>query len=216
MLTPSRCPFHPRVTAVASKKKTTTTGHSAKVQVVGYTWTRIHPWSQQSRSGLTMPLCRHSVGISGNKLTRNSSRNTRPLSPQFGEPLWTDPDLSSRTGVRDLISTYKKKKKSTGGEWIFEHSPKILAREEKATIKYNYYDCQLMYSIDETNNTKWNKFARTWRQDKWMGGEPRFFIRFRGMLFLRREALALRHGKHEKKTAFLKKKFIQLFIKSLF
>ena len=37
--------------------------------------------------------------------------------------------------MRELISTLKKKKekKSAGGKWIVEHSPQILAREEKAT-----------------------------------------------------------------------------------
>ena len=54
-------------------------------------------------------------------------------SSQPAEPLWTDPGLKSGISVRELISTLKRKKKSAVGEWIVEHSPKILAREEKAT-----------------------------------------------------------------------------------
>ena len=34
--------------------------------------------------------------------------------------------------MRELISTVKKNKKRTGVEWTVEHSPQILAREEKA------------------------------------------------------------------------------------
>ena len=57
-------------------------------------------------------LSRHSVGTyQGNKLTRNESKNARPLSSQIAEPLWTDPGLKSETSVRVLISTLKK-----GGE----------------------------------------------------------------------------------------------------
>ena len=49
---------------------------------------------------------------------------------QLAEPMWTDPGLKSGISVRELISTLKE---IAGGEWIVEHSPKILAREEKAT-----------------------------------------------------------------------------------
>ena len=105
-----------------------------------------------------MPLCRHSVGtyqlvswcfepsqgnLSGNELTRNSSGNIRSQSSQLAESLWTDPGLKSGIIVRELISTFKKKKekKSACGEWIVEHSPKILVLEEKATTTYeNVYN----------------------------------------------------------------------------
>ena len=57
-------------------------------------------------------LSRNSVGIyQGNELTRNSSGKAQPRSCQFAEPLWTDRGLKSRFGVRELISTKKKKKK---------------------------------------------------------------------------------------------------------
>ena len=70
--------------------------------------------------------------LSGNKLTRNSSGNILPQLSQLAEPLWTDPGLKSGITVPDLIfSLKKKKKKSTGGELMVKHFPKILANEEK-------------------------------------------------------------------------------------
>ena len=58
VLTLIRRPFHPRVTAVARKK----TGYSAK-SAGGRLHLSTHiPFTQRSRSGLTMPLSRHSVG----------------------------------------------------------------------------------------------------------------------------------------------------------
>ena len=53
--------------------------------------------------------------LSGNELTRNLSRNTRPQSSQLAEPLWTDFGLKSGISVRELTSTLKKKK-IAGGE----------------------------------------------------------------------------------------------------
>ena len=70
-----------------------------------------------------------------NEFTRNSSENTRSQSSQLAEPLWTDPGLKSGISVRKLISTLKK---SAGRERIVEHSPKILAGEEKATTIMKY------------------------------------------------------------------------------
>ena len=46
--------------------------------------------------------------LSGNELTRNSSENTRSLSSQLAEPLWTDPGLKNGISVREPISTLKK------------------------------------------------------------------------------------------------------------
>ena len=47
------------------------------------------------------------------------------------ESLWTDPDTKSGINVRELISTLKKKAQAEN-EWSnIEHSPKILASEEK-------------------------------------------------------------------------------------
>ena len=54
----------------------------------------------------------------------------RPQSSQLATPLWTDPGFKNGIGVRKLISTLKKKKVKKGKR---KASPKILAREEKAT-----------------------------------------------------------------------------------
>ena len=84
--------------------------HSAK-STGGRLHLNMHiPLTQQSWSGLTMPLSRQSVGtLSGNELTGNSSGNTQSQSSQLTEPLWTDPGLNSGISVHELISTLKKK-----------------------------------------------------------------------------------------------------------
>ena len=53
-----------------------------------------------------MPLSWQTVGIyQETNLTRNSSGNTRSLSSNLAEPLWTDPGLKSEISLRELIST---------------------------------------------------------------------------------------------------------------
>ena len=47
------------------------------------------------------------------------------------EPLWTDPGIKS--GISELISTWKKKKKNASGEWMVKHFPQNLTIKEKAT-----------------------------------------------------------------------------------
>ena len=89
------------------------------------------PLKQRSRSGLTMPLFTGG-NLSRNELTRNLSGNIRPQSSQLAEPLWTDPSVDSGIRVRELISSKKTNKQTnSGGEWMVEHSPKILASEKK-------------------------------------------------------------------------------------
>ena len=74
------------------------------------------PLTQRSRSGLIMPLSRHSVGnLSGNELTRNLSGNIQPQSSQFAEPPWSDPGIKSGISVCDLIPTKKKEEKKEEG-----------------------------------------------------------------------------------------------------
>ena len=78
-----------------------------KVQMAG-TPKHAYTLTQRSRSGLTMPLSRHSVGTyQENELTHNSSGNTLPQSSQLAEPLWIDSGLKNGIGVRELISTTK-------------------------------------------------------------------------------------------------------------
>ena len=87
-------------------------GHSAK-SAGGRLHLNMHaPLTQRSRSGLTMPLSRHSVGIYQETSSHaNSKGDTRSRSSQLAEPLWTDPGPKSRISERELISTSKKKKK---------------------------------------------------------------------------------------------------------
>ena len=74
--------------------------------------------------------------LSGNKLTRNSSGNTKPQSSQLAEPLWTDPGLKSGISVCELISTLKKKiKMQVGNEWSY-----ILPKFSYARIKPPPYE----------------------------------------------------------------------------
>ena len=63
-----------------------------------------------------MLLCKPSVGTYQETSSCNSSENTQPQSSQLAQPLWTDPGLRSGISVRKLISTFKFKKKSTGGK----------------------------------------------------------------------------------------------------
>ena len=106
-------------------------GHSAK-SVGGRLQLNTHtPSTRWSRSGLTMLLCRHSVGThKENEVTRNSSGNTQPQSSQLAQPLWTDPGLKNGTSMRKLISTLKKKKAQAGNK-LSNPLPKSLNARKK-------------------------------------------------------------------------------------
>ena len=109
-------------------------GHSIQKWAGGRLHLNTHtPVTQRSRSGLTMPLSRHSVGTyQGNELTRNSSGNTRSQSSQLAEPLWTDPGLKSGISVHELISTLKKKRRRGMNCQIF--SQKYSHARRKPTL----------------------------------------------------------------------------------
>ena len=94
-----------RSTPVLPQRHVKDPGHSAK-SADGRLRLNIHtPLTQRSRSGLTIPLSRQSVGThQGNDITSNSSGNTRPQSSQLVEPLWSDSSLKSGIGVHKLIS----------------------------------------------------------------------------------------------------------------
>ena len=113
-------------------------GHSAKSVDVRLHLNTHTPSTQRSRSGLTKPLSRHSVGnLSGNEPTRDLSGNIQPQSFQLAEPLWTDPGLKSGISVHELIFTSKSKKAQAGNEWsnIPPKSPK--ARKKDTTTNYH-------------------------------------------------------------------------------
>ena len=103
--------------------------HSAK-SAGGRSHLNMHtPLTQQSWSGLAMPLSRQSVGTFQKMSSHaNSSGNTQPQLFQFAKPLWTDPGINSGISVHKLISTKKKKKAQAGNEWS-NLLAKILASE---------------------------------------------------------------------------------------
>ena len=91
VLTLIRCPIPPPVLPQWHVKDP---GHSAKGAGGRLHLNTNTSLTQSSQSGLTMPLCRHSVGTyQGNELTRSSSKNSLPQSSQLAEPLCTDPAL---------------------------------------------------------------------------------------------------------------------------
>ena len=107
-------------------------GRSAK-SAGGSLHLNIHtPLTQRSRSGLTMPLSRYSVGTYQQTSSRSSSGNTRTQSSQLAELLWTDPSVKSGISVRELKRRKKEEKKRRRQNQKVEHSPKVLASEEKA------------------------------------------------------------------------------------
>ena len=70
------------------------------------------PLTQRNRSGLTMPLSRHSAGTYPETSShRNLSGNIRQQSSQLADSLWTDSCIKSGISVRGLISTSKTNKK---------------------------------------------------------------------------------------------------------
>ena len=73
------------------------------------------PLTQQSWSGLTMPLSKLNVGMYPEMRSQTTCQGT------LAELLWTDPGQKSGISVQELISTSKKKRKketdkSAGGQ----------------------------------------------------------------------------------------------------
>ena len=97
-----RCPFHPRVTAVA-RKSPRSVCQKCRWQVTPKHAYSLDPTkSEWADYAAVQAWCET---LSGNELTRNSSRNTRSQSSQLAELLWTNPDVKSGIIVRKLIST---------------------------------------------------------------------------------------------------------------
>ena len=83
-------------------------GYSAKI-AGGRLHLKMHTrLTKRSRIGLTILLPRQCGDLSRNELTHNLSGNIRPQSSRLADPLWTDPDVKSGIGMRELISTEKK------------------------------------------------------------------------------------------------------------
>ena len=110
MLTYIRCPFHPRVTAVVRNRPRSFCQKCRWQFTPKHTHTSL---TQRNRSGLTMPLSRHSVGTypetSSYATCRGTFGHTRLRSLSHCGLI--DPSIQSRIRARELISTGRKKKK---------------------------------------------------------------------------------------------------------
>ena len=115
-LTVIRCPFHPRVTAVAGKRPRSFCQKCRWQVTPKHAYTLDPKKSEWADYCAVQASCRN---LSGDELTRNSSGNTRPQLSQLAEPLWTDPSGKNGISVRDLISTLKKTTKAQAvNEWL--------------------------------------------------------------------------------------------------
>ena len=128
MLTLTQCPFHPHVTAVVCKRPWSFCQKCRWQVTPKYSYILDPSKLEWADYAAVKAECGN---LSGNEPTRNLSGNTQSQSSQLAELLRTDPGLKSGISLHKLISTLKKKK-SSGGKCIVEHSPKILARKEKA------------------------------------------------------------------------------------
>ena len=107
-------------------------GHSAKSAGGRLHHTCIHHWPNEVGVG-RLCRCPDIVWESIRKPAHTQlAREHSVTMSQLAEPLWTDPGLKSGISVRELISTWKKKKKPRRGMNCRTLS-QILAREEKAT-----------------------------------------------------------------------------------
>ena len=91
VLTLIRCPFHPRITAVARKRARSFCQKGRWQVTAKHAYTLDPTKSEWANYSAVQTECGN---LSGNELTRNLSGNTRPQSSQLAEPPWTDPDMS--------------------------------------------------------------------------------------------------------------------------
>ena len=108
VLTLIRCPFHPRIIAVA-RKKTRSVCQKCRWQVTPKNACTLDPTKSEWADYTAVQA--YCGNLSENDLTRNSSGNTRLQSSQLAEPLWTDSVLSHESSVLSLISTLGKQNK---------------------------------------------------------------------------------------------------------
>ena len=130
MLTLIRCPFHPRVTAVACKRPRSFCQQCRWQVTPKHEYTLDLSKSEWADYAAVQAECGN---LSGNKFTRNSSGNTRSQLSQLAESQWIDLGLKSGISLRELISLKRKKKKKRRRGMNCRTFSQILAREEKAT-----------------------------------------------------------------------------------
>ena len=117
------CSFHP----VLPQWQVKDPGHSAKSAGGRLHLNTYTPLTQRGRNGLTMPLCRHSVGSYPERSSHATCQGTSGQSSQLAEPLWTDPGPESEISARELMSTsktkLKKRRRGMNGK-TFSQSPR--------------------------------------------------------------------------------------------
>ena len=128
VLTLTRCPFHPHVTAVACKRPWSFC-QKCRWQV---TPKHAYPFDPSKMEWAYDAAVQAECGnLSVNELTCNLSGNTRSQLSQLAEPLWTDPGLKSGISLSELISTFKKK--AQAGNELSNILPKSSHMRKKAT-----------------------------------------------------------------------------------
>ena len=127
MLSLIRCPFHPRVTAVARHRPRSFCQKCRWQVTPKHAYTLDPTKSERADYAAVQAQC---GSLSGNELTHNSSGNTQPQSSQLAEPLWTDPGLKSGICVCEESSN-KKIKKSTGADEWSNILPKFSQARKK-------------------------------------------------------------------------------------
>ena len=106
-----RCPFHPRVTAVARKRPRSFCQKCRWQVTPKHAYTSDSMKSEWADYAAVQAQCGN---LSGNELTRDSSGSTRSQSSQLAEPMWTDPGLKSGISVRELISMERERERERG------------------------------------------------------------------------------------------------------
>ena len=123
------CSFHPYVTAEACKRPWSF-HRKCRWQKHAYTLDPMKlEWADYTA---IQALCGN---LSGNKLTCNSSENTRSQSSQLAKPLWTDSGLKSGITVCTLISTKKKKCRWEMNCQIFPQNPRTRGKSHHNTLQ---------------------------------------------------------------------------------
>ena len=129
LLTLVRCPFHPSVTTVTRKIPRSFYQKCRWHVTPKHAYTLYPTKLEWADYAAVQAYCGN---LSGDKLTRNLSRNIQPQSSQLAEPLWPDPGIKFGISVRELISTSKHQQKSAGGGMNGRtFSPKASQEREK-------------------------------------------------------------------------------------
>ena len=146
MLTLIRCPFHPRVTAVAPKRPRSFCQKCRRQVTPKHAYSLDPSKSEWADYAAVQVWCGN---LSGNKLTSNLSENIRPQSSPLAEPLWTDSGVKSRISARELISATKKEKKRKRGMNGRMFSPNPRKRGES---RRGIHDCVHSVWVSSSSN----------------------------------------------------------------